>query len=388
MIITQFRKIIVMVILASNVGISQLNFNISYNGYYDDNLFRSPETVKDLISDIGIGANYKIKDTGFYIHNNLDILKYQDNANRDFVLNNLGFSNQVTIGENQLSNLYFGGNWNLRINQNDYNYYNYSQIFGYTNIQIFTKISLIKGGYNYRYRDYSNWSNLSNHLHNAYLQINKSFPTRTTIILETGFGNKSFTGKDSIITTTTTGQGRGHRSGTTKITNELEKALNTSQINLTFRLTQSITEKTGVYIQYLKQISVNDEISYQNFDDYYQDDELFDDPFTYESNNYSSQLTFMFPKQTKIVFKGSYSDKKYISEIAFSDEIELSEIDVLRKDEQLRFYTNISKTFIIKKDWINSIKFDLTYVQTNNESNSYWYNYDNSIISGGMRINF
>jgi len=171
------------IILIPNLGISQFNFNISYNGRTDDNLYRSPTPVQDYISLIGLGANYKIQDTGLSIYNNLDFLNYNENTSRSFLLNNLGFSNYINITEDQFSKIYFGGNWNLRVNKEEYNYYNYSQITGYTNVQHFFRIALLKGGYNYRWRNYTNWSDLSNHLHNAFIQLNKSFPTRTTIII-------------------------------------------------------------------------------------------------------------------------------------------------------------------------------------------------------------
>jgi hypothetical protein len=380
--------IIIFIVLIPASGLSQLNFKLSYNGYSDDNLFRSPEPIQDFLSDINIGASFRIKDSGFYLYNNLYLLSYNENSDRNFFINNLGFSDKISIGENQFSNLFFGGSWNLRTNQDDYDYYNYSQLYGYTNVQLYTNIFLLKGGYNYRWRNYTNWTDLSNHLHNAFLQINKSFPTRTTIILETGFGNKSFIGKDSITTTITTGQGQGRRSGSTEISNEIEKALNTSQINLLARLTQSLSDKIGLYIQYHKQISIDDKTSYQNFDDYYQDDELFDDPFTYESDNISSQLTLMLPKLYKIILNGSYSDKRYISEIALLNEDTIIETNDIRVDNQLRLFTTITKTFMINKDWFNSIKFDMSYAYTNNESNSYWYNYENSIISCGIQLNF
>ena len=49
---------------------------------------------------------------------------------------------------------------------------------------------------------------------------------------------------------------------------------------------------------------------------------------------------------------------------------------------------DISKIFNIKKDWLNSIKLNLYFAYTNNESNSYWYNYENTSFGGGIQINF
>lgn len=382
------KSIFVLLFLNLNIVFSQLNINLSYNGYADNNLFRSPQSVSDFLSSAKLRTSYRFDKEGLTIYNNINLLGYKEYSERNFLTNNIGLSKHFKLGENQFSNMYLGGNWNLRANKEDYEYYNYSQLSGYLNLQLFTNIALFKGGYSYRWREYINWSGLSNHLHNVFFQINKSLPTRTTLILETGFGNKSFIGKDSITTTIKTGQGNGNRSGTSTITKAISKPLNTSQINLTLRLSQSINDKTGLFVQYRKQISMDDETSYQNFDDYYQDDELFDDPYTYESDAYSTQLTIMLPESSKILIGGSYHDKNYISEKILIDENDVLGANDLRIDNQYIAFVDISKIFNVRKDWLNSIKLNIYFTYTNNESNSYWYNYENSAFGGGIQINF
>ncbi|NHZ87260.1 MAG: hypothetical protein GWP19_15540 [Planctomycetia bacterium] len=219
--------------------------------------------------------------------------------------------------------------------------------------------------------------------------MNKSFPSRTTVIVETGYGNKSYLRHDLITTTNDFGRGRGwHHMEEMSTTDTISERLGTSQANIILRLTQSLHEKVGIYFQYRKQISIDDKTNYRNFDDYYQDNELFDDPFTFESDNYSSQLTIILPKSTKLLISGSLASKNYIGEQAYSTAVDTIGIGKLRLDEQANYFIDLSKTFNINKDWVTSIKFNLYYSYINNESNSYWYNYKNNALGGGIQWSF
>jgi hypothetical protein len=387
--IKPYKHIFAQILLIIGIAFGQFSKDLTIHSYIDDNLYRSPEPVQDMLSSIKLGLSYQDTESNIRLYNNTNLILYKNTSGRNFLINNFGINKSLQISEKLNSNFNLGGNWTLRINKDDYNYYNYSQLSGYANFQILSDIVLIKGGYSYRWRNYQNWPDLSNHLHNIFFQLNKSFPTRTTIIAETSYGNKSFTGQDSFSTIGTSSHGHGRRTGgTTTTTNTISEQLSTSQVNVVLRLTQSLHEKAGIYFQYRKQISIDDSTSYRNFDDYYQDDELFDDPFTYESDSYSSQLTIMLPKSTKLLIGGSLSSKNYISEPAYSTEEDTMGIGKLRFDDQTNYFIDLSKTFNINKDWANSIKFNLYYSYTNNESNSYWYNYKNTSWGGGIQWSF
>ena len=386
--ITTYKHIFAQILFVISIAFGQFSNNLIVHTYNDDNLYRSPEQIQDILSSIKLGLSYRQPENNTQFYNNTNLIIYKNTSDRNFVINNTGIKTSLVISEKANSNIDFGGNWTLRVNKDDYNYYNYSQLSGYANFKILTNIILIKGGYSYRWRNYPNWANLSNHLHNAFIQLNKSFPTRTTVIIETGFGNKSFMGQDSFTTIGNTGHGHGRWAGDTVSTNIISERLSTSQVNIIIRLTQSLHEKAGIYFQYRKQISIDDETSYRNFGDYYQDDELFDDPFTYKNNSYSSQLTIMLPKSTKLLIGGSLYSKYYISEPAYSTSEDTIGIGELRLDEQTNYFIDLSKTFNINKDWINSIKFNLYYSYTYNESNSYWYNYKNTTLGAGIQWSF
>jgi len=387
-----YKYIVAQILFVTSITFGQFSGFVSLNAYNDDNLFRTPDSIKvqDVLSTFTLRLRYQDSESKIQLHNNANLMTYQNNTIRNFLINNVGLNKSMLLNENSTSNINLGGNWSLRVNQNDYNYYNYSQLSGYANFQLLTDIILIKGGYSYRWRNYPNWPDLSNYLHNANVQLNKSFQTRTTVIAEAGFGNKSFFGQDSFTTIGSTGHGRGRWADNTStyITNTISERLSTSQVNIILRFTQSLHEKAGIYLQYRKQISLDDETSYRNFDDYYQDNELFDDPFTYESDSYSSQLTIMLPKSTKLLIGGSLASKNYISELAYSTADDSVGIGGFRFDEHTNYFIDVSKTLNINKKWINSLKFNLYYSHTYNISNSYWYNYKNNSWGGGIQWSF
>ena len=128
--------------------------------------------------------------------------------------------------------------------------------------------------------------------------------------------------------------------------------------------------------------------SYVNSDSYFQDEELFDDPFSYESSAFSSKLTLILPKSANLQIGGSINHKNYIAEQAFLSVDDTLGIGGIRIDDKKSIYFNFSKTFYLNKKRLNSLKTYSNYSYIVNESNSFWYNYKNNSIGVGVLLNF
>ncbi|MCD4692526.1 MAG: hypothetical protein K8R79_06415, partial [Calditrichales bacterium] len=139
---------------------------------------------------------------------------------------------------------------------------------------------------------------------------------------------------------------------------------------------------------YRRQISLTDETDFVNADGYYHDEELFDDPFSYESESYSSQLTWMLPWSMKLQAGGAFVSKNYISEQAFTSADDTLGLGGIRLDDRGSYFVNFSKTFYLNKNWLKSLHFNLNYSYIRNESSSYWYDYKNTVLGGGIQWNF
>ena len=385
---------LISILLVFSTSLAQITPSIDISSWYDDNLYRSPEKVEDIVTNFDLQLDLQQDKSGANLYLNGSYLLYNTISARNFYINALGFNLIKSIDTDEVHTFYLGADWTFRLNNAEFNYYDYNQIYAYANLSFNLDWFYLRGGYSYRYRNYANVPDLTNNQHYGFLQLNKSFETRTTIIMETDIGYKSFAGQNITTydrTSTSGGKGHGQMSDSATTINTITIASeipSLSQAVLLTRIAQSLHTKVGIYVQYRKQISLTDETSYVNSDDYYQDEELFDDPFSYESETYSSQLTWMLPWQMKIKLGGAIIAKNYVSEIAYESIDDTTGLAGIRSDDQNSYYFNFTKTFPFNKKWINALQFNFNYNYIRNESNSYWYNYENAVVSGNIRIIF
>ncbi len=374
-------------IVLSSIASAQISAHINVSSTYDDNLLRSHEPESDFVRDLDLNISYTPGEGNLSYFLNPDYYSYQTNYLRNFFMNRLGFRNQITLSKENNKIFYFGAEWDIRINSTDYNYYDYNQLYAYANLNYNVGKFFLKGGYNYRYRSYGNVPELTNNRHYVFVQGNTSFHTRTSIIIEADAGYKSFGGQELYTISSGGGRGSGHMGGgyTTYSATEIPSL---SQAVFLARIAQSVYDKMGIYIQYRKQINLNSSSSYANQNDYYQDEELFDDPFSYESDQYSGKLTWMLPWNTKLQLGASLNSKKYISENAFISAEDSTGLGGIRADEQKNVNFSFSKKFFPHKAWLNTLTLNFNYSYILNESNSYWYDYKNNYAGAGIRWSF
>ncbi|MBN1406548.1 MAG: hypothetical protein JW956_02090 [Calditrichaceae bacterium] len=372
---------------------AQFQSTIDISSWYDNNLYRSPEKVDDIVTDFDLQLDYQPEKSNVNFYFNGNYLLYNENNTRSFYMNALGFNYTKAMDDDELHTFYMGIDWTFRVNNEEYNYYDFNQVYAYSNLSFNLDWFFLRSGLNYRYRNYANIPDLNNNQFYGFVQINKPFETKTTFIIEANLGYKAFAG-ENFTSYTTSGDGSGQGHGRMSTTSTYTTAATTaneipslSQAVLLARVAQSLHTKIGVYAQYRKQISLTDETSYVNSDDYYQDEELFDDPFSYESDTYSSQFTWMLPWQMKLQIGGAITSKNYVSEAAY-ESIEDTTGSSIRVDDQNSYYVNFTKTFYLKKNWIHMLQFNLNYNYIRNESNSYWYDYENAVISSSIQWTF
>lgn len=380
--------IILFVLIYSCSAYSQFSKHIEISSYLDDNLYRSPFPVSDLFTNIDLSLAYRPERSNLNFSYTGGFFLYQEAKERNFSMHGLGLSYFKSFGAEEEHTYYFGLDGLLRRDNEEYNYYDYNQAYIYANIRFDLNYLFLKAGYNFRYRNYSNLPDLTNNRHYGYIQLNKSFESRTTIILETDIGQKSFAGQDFYSSSGGGGRGSGMMSNSTMSTTVTANIPSLSHVIFLARMAQSLHDKLGLFIQFRKQISLTGQTSFVNSDGYYQDEELFDDPFSYESEGISSQATWMLPWSMKIQIGGSLISKNYISEQAFVSFDDTLASGGLRADDQNYYYLNFSKTFYLNKSWMKLLRISFYSNFIDNKSNSYWYNYKNLVLGGGIQWNF
>jgi hypothetical protein len=390
----KYFKALFLVFVIVNMVQAQFSKHIEVSSYWDDNLYRTPQAVNDILTDFNMRLSYRPGDSNITYFYDGDLFLYQKTTLRNFSMHNAGLNYFYPFGKEEKHTFYIGANYTLRLNQDEYNYYDYNQFYVYTTFRFDLNWAFIRSGYNFRYRSYSNLPDISNYKHYFFVQLNKSFATRTTVILEADIGRKSFDGQEIVIGISgdeSGGNGRGQGAETTAETTTITRIMeipSLSQAILLARISQSLHDKAGLYVQYRRQFSLASKANFANADNYFTDDELFDDPFSYESTGYSSQLTWMLPWAMKVRVGGALVSKNYISENAFTSADDSLGMGDIRLDDRGSYYVNFSKVFYLNKSWIKSLHFKVNYSYIRNESNSYWYDYKNTILNAGIRWNF
>ncbi|MCK5852997.1 hypothetical protein KAH27_08225 [bacterium] len=401
------RYVMLFILITGQLLFAQLSVDFSASSYLDDNIYNSPTPEQDLISDYSIYLNFNPESTYINYYYDGSYVQYNNFNSRNFLLHEVGIYYYNPFGKDEQNTFYLGGDWTKRIDTEENYYYDYSQLYTYANLNFTIDDMFLKTGYNFRYRSYDNLPDLTNYRNYLFVQANKSFQTRTSVTFEADLGYKSYAGVEIFEPGggyTPPGDGGGSGGGGRRHGMSVETIESTSstvyttssttaipsmgQVVFLARVAQSLIEKMGIFIQYRKQISLTPDTDYKNLDTQFIDEELFDDPFSYESETVSSQLTWMLPWTMKIQVGGSLSAKNYLNETAFISAEDTVGLGDLRLDDKNNVYVNFSKNFFFKDSWISTIRLRLNYSYIRNESNSYWYDYRNSVYGGGIEFNF
>jgi hypothetical protein len=317
--------------------------------------------------DLGLENNWNNFGIGYYGSYSI----FHQLASRNYYWHQLGIWNST---DSSIYGFYF----EQRINSTDYNNYDYSNYniyaknrFMLEGINIFTNAMLSVS-------DYSELNDLDNIWANAGLLLNKSFETKTTLIGAINYNYKNYFSTD-LNDNEITGD---------SLFSSSSKAF-VSQINYYGRIAQSITEKTGLALQYSVNRIIDGTASYVRQLEYIYGDEsqYFDDPISYNSAFYSIQLTQILPQDLLFRIRFSKGEKDYPSQGIYTD-IETFDQNRLRKDDQSFFHLSLSKDFYTGVNEENTISVQLSYDIISNESNSYWYNYETNSLNFGIDFQF
>ncbi|MDZ7317730.1 MAG: hypothetical protein ONB11_01135 [candidate division KSB1 bacterium] len=266
----------------------------------------------------------------------------------------------------------------------------------------FWQRSPLQAGYQFRQRVYWDLSELTYSEQTAFLTIKHFFPTRTTVIGQLNWGYKQFARTataDRMVVTTNPNSGRGHgyRYGKgqqmfhrdSTVTAYNLSAATASQLRLNVLLAQSIFATTGISLQYQRQLALSQDNRYLLGVDYfyYQNDDLFDDPYSFESHEWEAMLTQMLPWSITMKLAAFQVDKNYFYSIT-PDSAATAEMNVTqRQDSQV----GLGMT-LMKRATLRHLPKGLTiYCSVNylsNRSNDPYFDYRGFVADAGCSFSF
>ena len=394
-------NIVTILLLFYSSLFSQWNFHLSLDQAYNNNPFRLPEQQESWISSFNIGIQRDFDNFVMNYHGSYNYFEAIDVRNFYWHEAGVGFNSQKTN---------FGINAEQRVNQTDYNIYNYSMLNGYFNQHFQLAQFNWLWSNDAFYNNYSELSQLNNWEINSNIRIHRTLPTRTTLMGGSGIYYKRYTNSEQTVAIDTTsnqimasilgngkggsgggrhgmiGGGGGYFSQTVYADFEVPSI---TQIRLWTRLAQSLTSTTGLAVQYNYQDLLSESarfvtgISYN----YSEEAEIFDDPMGYKGSSIGGELTQLL--FGAMIFKSTfyYKDKQYVSQGTYTD-AEVYDGSTLRSDINKTFWIYLQKRIGINFGGGSDLVLKLNYQWINNQSNSYWYDYSNQQVSLGLEFQF
>ncbi|MGD8781620.1 MAG: hypothetical protein PVH88_21965 [Ignavibacteria bacterium] len=344
-----FFLLFFLVLFCSQTTSAQWSAAFSTMQEYDSSPYRSPVDEPDIISSYNGGLEYGFGSFNLLYYGSYSL--FNETKERNYYWHQLGIYN---IGESSAFGLY----GEQRINKTDFNFYDYISFTGYYRQKfdslLLTPVINFTGSYR-KYRIISDYNNI---FLSAGINVNKSFQTKTAVIVNSSFNYKYYPVRED------------------------DSGLSSSQLYFNFRVAQSIFEGTGIAAYYFNRSLLGESLTLAGDYTYSFGDEsdLYDDPYSRNENAFGMELTQILPEE--IIAKAGFeiSKKNYPSQGIYID-AETYETGTDRDDRQNAFYLKMNKTIAFDSTGLPSLNIGLSYSFINKNSNSYWYEYEGSLFS-------
>ncbi|MBU2491841.1 MAG: hypothetical protein KJ571_04390 [Bacteroidetes bacterium] len=355
--------VLVILITIPEINTAQLSAGFSTTQVYDSNPYRSPIAEAEIISSYSGGIEYDFTSFNFLYYGSYSL--FNKSVERNNYWHQFGF---YKSGEDNILGIY----GEQRINKELYNYYDYISVTGYYRKKLDSLFMNPVLNLSAGYKNYTNLSDYNNVFISAGLNLNRSFDTKTALILNSALNYKYYLNTGSML---------GARNNSS--------ALSSTQLYFNFRAAQSLFENTGLAVYYINRSLLGESLSLLGdyYSSYGDESDLFDDPYSRNENAFGAELTQILPLE--IIAKTGFeiSSRNYPSQGIYINS-ELYETGTDREDSQNAFYLQMNKTIPLDSANQTSLNFGINYSYINKSSNSYWYDYKGSTFTINLGLQF
>ncbi len=425
-----------LLILSSGIGRAQFLGTVSVESGYSDNMFSSALRTPAASTDASLMLGFFPEDANWAVNYTGALTTFAQFPDRLFSTHSLGGSFGLPYGEegkNNLSLLVMGA---LRTDKPEYALYDYRQAMAsFSSKHYFLDNLFGQASLQTRYRSYPNFGELGYLENVASIGSMVFFESRTSIRIQAEAGFKNY--QTSTATPQSTSQFTGS-SATTSLTKDLsgiegggpgnggggngggnggggtgsgwggtgsggvgmgEHGLNpevsylmydepsTSQLRLWVNIGQALGEQTGLSLRFQQRINLTERgrAFVGGTVDLIGEEELFDDPYSYEGSEASLTITQLLPWSMRAQSSAFYMGKQYAYAASLD---EGGAAGPMRLDTRFGAWIEISKE--IGGGWLmfQGMKLSLQYTYLRNQSNSTWYDYSGNNIGFGISTDF
>ncbi len=343
---------------------AQFNLYTNYEGIYDDNIFNTSNNVSDFINSLSFGSAYNFEsefnNVQLYYEGSLNL--FQTTTSKSFNTHRIGLveTHLFSIDDNPIN---AGINYSFRNNQDEYVVYDFDQISAYANYRhSIGESDFILPGYIFNRNNYKNFSLFSHYEHKIFLTYISNFETQTSLTLNTEYSLKQYFEEYNF-----------------------EGYLNqASQIKFKVNVGQSISDLTGLSAFAVYRKNLSDGSRYLVSDSLlYYEEEIFNDIYSYDGIEMGIGFKHYVNEKLELSLEGRYLIRNYSSLPAVDrNGVELS---AMREDKQFGFGAGLAYDL---SNVMNGLSVSATWNYFKNNSNDYYYNYSNEIISFSFDYGF
>ncbi len=369
--------IVMLSLFAATVSQSvQAQTTLNYTGYLvkDDNAFKNREAYDEWINTSALllghqftGDRYTVQ--GFY---SLNFLRYNNNDDLSNYHHIAGISGEIDdYFENEYI-LAFSGLVKFNQYSKQYNYYN---VNGYDiTLSLKNELSLTEThsfGISMSRSRYDEFTDIDNNSFRVWGKYQQFFKSKISLTGEMDFAVKKYVNQSTL-------EYYGYY-------RYREEPILSSMVSLSGTIAKSITPTLGINLGIGVKRYVSDPIQvYSNGIYYFTENDLYDDPFSYEDEYVSVNLTkqFAIGFQSKIRLK--FQSKDYEGTPALNDVGEL--VGETRKDNRREYSLSTTKKFTTGMAYPSSVTVFLNYMYRENPSNDPYYNYNDNVVLVGFSV--
>jgi len=360
-----------------NLALGQFSAEAIVTTMFDDNVNNNYLQVNDKITDVSLGLahDWETESSNTQTFYTASLNYFSAVTARTFHSHSFGVTYSKLFSEEDQTLLNMGGTYSLRVNRDDYTFYDNTQFSAYANFKHYLEESVVgRASYSFRSVRLSELSDFNYTEHYGFIQGTVFLPTRTTLILEADVGTKIYSTPNYDSTQQSGTYGQGQRRVVTSSTPSVTQLIGIARIG------QPVFDGTGLSLTASYQLNLQKESRYLTSDyGTISDDELFDDHYGYEGFQSSVMLTQLLPADMQMRLIASRQNRSYSDRPAF--DLSGNQVAGTREDTRMVLTMQLEK----RLESIGAL-IGLSYDYIANDSNDLFYDYTNNALT--VRLSF
>lgn len=360
---------------------AQTDFSFTYYIIRDDNSFRSRNLYNEWINTFSFYTGHTFTGSSsllrlYYTGDYSTFANYEERENNAHIF---GVAGSPFTSKDVKINL--GASARIRRNKGDYIYYDINAYNFYANFIYESELTKIYTlGLNLQRSKFLEFSQIDNIEYRLWGRYQQFFKNRLSFMGDIGISVKNYVNQKKMSF-------YGYSPGFLRIPRYIEEPVNATLLSSSVNIGKSLTSSTGMNITLGGQFFVSDPIeSVLDGVYYYTENDLYDDPYSYQNLDSNINLTRLFG----IGFQGkigiNYQKKNYKGTPALTSSGELS--GNYRKDTRIDYSLLLTKTFFTDWKFPNTFDMFFRFLIRDNASNDLYYDYFDHLGMVGIAVGF